>query len=592
MKPYYDGSNPDTLIENGGNNECVKSALQLLGRVGLIHNQREAQWRAIQSLFECEFELSNSTGTRKISSKLLLQALMKWVTKLKFLDFELFSTNADKLKNAIMTEAVSTVMDEGGLARCLRDKGGVFYKMPIFGDSWIQLGTIEGKGFPVQYRVGSLSDTYIDNGCVDVRDPVSGLSTNEACTIYRYNWGQFCNLYPDFKNKVVKGTIPRSLRWRKQIEKTWIQTFYNDEDVIEVAHYWNLGKKAYCMFAGGACTPLVEYYDEEYPYMIEGEAYIPLIHFKCFPSTEGFYNWGLGHALFDLAEVMASMDNMAYNHALDNVYPINFISIPKGQATKVFAKIQQANEQRKAGGKGYAVLEYGAGDAPGRSGIGIEPFQSQPITQEWERAFTRIERQITRLGIQLDAVDRGTTITATQVLSEEENSDQNLKQIMEFNASECKFLVEVTLNMMKNLVSKRDKTPVHFTTNFKVDGQAIDLSQFTLGHIAEELKKDKYFVRINSRSGTIPSKTMQRAEIAQIFPLLQPGSPAQIKSIVKLAQINNQEISEEDLAPQQVPQPQGAPAGEEASLEAPPTETDALKAQKGFKTQTNPIMAI
>lgn len=578
------------MIETGASSDTVQDALRMLGRSQLIHNIKEAEWRTIQQLFEQEFELSNTTGTKKISSKLLLQVAWKVVNKMKFLDFDIYGTKQSDnraLKNKIMTAALSTIVDQGGLAQALRDKGGVFYKAALFGDAFMQIGSVEGSGFPIQYRVCSLSDVYFDNGCTDVRDPVSGLSANEAVMIYRYSWGQFIHLYPEYKDKVVKGSIPRSLRWRKQLEKTWIQTFYNDEDLIEVAHYWNLAEKSYVMFAGGACTPLIELMGDEYPYMMDDQAYLPIIHFKFFPSTEGFYNWGLGHVLYDLATVASSLDNMAYNHAQDNVYPINFVNVPQGQASKIFAKIREANEQRKAGGKGFAVMEYGAGDMAGRSGVTLEPFQSQPITQEWERAFTRIERQVTRLGFELDAADRGANLTATQILSEQESADQTLKQVGEFNASESLFLVKVTLNMLKNLVSVRDKTPIQLTAPIVVEGQTLDLTEFTLGEMTRELKTDKYFARINSRSGVIPSHTMQLAQISTVLPTLTPGSPAQLKTILNLAQLNNQSITMEDLAPK----PQATAPGSPAEITQPPSETDVLKAQLGFKGGTNPIAA-
>lgn len=600
---------PDHRIENGLSYQSVKDCLRMLGRTNLIHNQREQEWRTIQDLLEAGIEIHSTVGNRKITSKLIYQAVMQVVNKMKPLDFEIFGIDnavkgqdgkiipgSKEVKDSIMTDAISTAMDEGGFAQCLRDKGGAFFKMAIFGDAFVQIGAKKGNGFPVEFRVGSLSDVYIDNGCVDIRDPVSGLSANEVCMIYRYSWGSFCNVYPEYVDKVVKGTIPRSLRWRKQLEKTWIQTFYNDEDVIEVAHSWNLGTKSYVCFAGAACTVLYEEKGENYPFMLNKEPYIPVLHFKYWPSTEGFYNPGIGHFLYDIALLSQEMDNMAFRHASDNIDPINFVAVPQGQESKVFAKIRTANDQRKAGGKGYAVIGYGSGDAAGRSGIGIENFQSPPITEEWERAFTRLEKQIGRLGIQIDSVDRGEQITATQTLSEEENADQNVKQVMEFNASEFKFAVSIVLQMMKELVKKTDKTPIHISHIVEIAGQPVDLSDLTFGAIAEELKKHDYYNRINSRSGAIPSNTMKRAEIQVILPYLAPGSRAQTNSLIRLGSINNQHYTADEFAP---PQPQAMPGGDTgASPQIPgenggqPSETDMLLRQRGTKTESNPLAAV
>jgi len=361
--------------------------------------------------------------------------------------------------------------------------------------------------------------------------------------------------------------------------------------VIEVGHYFNLGAKTYSIFAGAACTLLEEYNDSAYPFMIDKKPYIPVLHFKFFPSTEGFYNWGLGHLLYDIAVLSQEMDNMAFRHASDNIDPINFVAVPQKEASKIFAKIREANNQRKAGGKGYAVIEYGAGDQPGRSGIGIENFESPPITQEWERAFQRLEQQITRMGIQIDAVDQG-NVTATQVLSQEENSDQMIKQVMEFNASESKFAVEVVLQMIKDLVKNSDKTPIHITHDIEINGQPIDVSQLTLGAIAHELKQNSYFVRINSRSGTIPSNTMKRAEIQSMLPFLLPGSKAQAKAASTMAGLSNLNMQMEDFmpaAPPGLPPGAGGPPGQPTG--APPSDTDQLKTQVGAGA-SNPLAAI
>ncbi len=60
----------------------------------------------------------------------------------------------------------------------------------------------------------------------------------------------------------------------------------------------------YTIFAGSACTVLEEYNGKDYPFILtkpnkkEGEAYIPVIHYYCMPSSEGFYNHGIGDALY------------------------------------------------------------------------------------------------------------------------------------------------------------------------------------------------------------------------------------------------------------------------------------------------------
>lgn len=559
------------MINSGYHTQSVKDAIKLINRNSTTHNNKEAEWRSIQALFEEGFSVYDPTGTKKITSKLLLQAIWKMVNKMKPLDFQIHGSGRPEINERIVTDGVATVMEEGGYANCFRDKNGAAYKMLLFGDAFMQIGTNEQSSYPIQFRVGSLSDIYFDNYCVDIRDATGGLSATEGLVVYRYSMRQFDMLYPEMKGKVVKGDIPRSYRYRKQLEKSWLQTFYDDEDEIEVAHYYRLGTKpTYTVFAGSACVIVSELTGKEYPFYMDKEnldkpeAYIPIIHYKCFPSSEGFYNYGIGHALYDLAIVMRRMDNMAFNHAEDNIYPINMVNMPRGEASTFFAKYIAAQEQRRAGGKGFIPMEYGP---DGKQGVTLEPFQSLPITQEWERAFTRLERQITRLGIQLDAVDRGENYTATQILAEEENADQVIKQIMEFNASESKFAVEVTMDFIRKFISSKDKTPLNLLTEVTIEGEKLNAAGVTMGMVASELKKNKYFCRINTRSGSIPSNTMTLAQISRVMQVVNPQSPAFVKLTKKMADLNGQDVSMEELTP--TPMAQVDPSGQPI-----PTETE------------------
>lgn len=587
-------------VKAGFTDDCVRSMIKMLERTAPIHNRKEAEWQIIQRLIEDGFTVSNPNGTKKINSKVLYQAALKMINKMKPLDFQVHGSGRDEIHEKLVTDGVGTVMDEGGFSQCFRDKGGIAMKTVFFGDSFLPIGTIDDSPYPIQFRVASLSSVYVDNHCNDIRDPIAGLSANELCIIYEYSMAQFEDIYPEFKGKVAKGDIPRAYKMKKMLEKSWDQTFYNEEDTIEVAHYFNLGKKTYLVAAGASCTVIQKYKGKDYPFIKrkqyedeEGKAYIPVLHFKCFPSTEGFYNYGLGHYLFDIAIIMAQMDNMAYRHAGDNIDPIQIVNVPKDKTSQFFNSLVMAHEQRASGGKGYAVMERNIDGTPGGSEVNMIPFQSQPITQEWERAFTRLEQQIARIGIPLDAADRGANVTATQVLSEEENSDQLIKQTMEFNASESKFLVEVVLDMIRDTVDPEDDTPLNLTTAINLEGQEVQMKNITLGAVADELQKYRYFVRINSRSGAIPSNIMQQAQVAKALPLTPPGSPAYNKLVVKLMKLNDQDISMEDIAPQQQPQmPQeGGGQPDEQALAPAPSETDPLARQKGFDTVEQPAPA-
>lgn len=606
------------FIEPGFQDKDVEKALKLIGKNSTIHNRHEGIWRGIQQLFEQGFTVMNPIGTKKITSKLLLQILWKVVNKMKIPDFKIYrsgpfamSTQPNEMQKQatirdqveqIVTAGVATVMKEGRFIQCMRDKGGVFYKMSLFGDSFVQIGyDSDNSDYPISFRVGSLSDIYMNNAATDIRDAVGGLSADEVVIIYRYTMEQFNQLFPEWEGKVSKGDIPRAYRYRKQLEKTWLQTVYDSEDMIEVGYRIGIDK---CMvvFAGAACTvidkyegddekenengePEQGYIDSEekeeakktgkkpFPYIMDGKPYLPLLHFKFFPSSEGFYNYGIGQMVYDLAIITAQMDNMAYNHAGDNIWPIQFVNSPNKDSSKLFSEILKAHEMRAAGGKGYVVSQNPPGQG---SGVTVEPFQSQPITGEWERAFQRLEKQIERMGFRLDMPDLGANPNQMAILASQEATDEPIKQIMEFNGTEFEKAVEFTMDSIRKFVDDNDQTPLNSMIDIEAGDVKLPMRGFSLGNVAQELRANKYFVVGNSRNGTIPSATAENAKIDVTMAKMMPGTSGWNKMAVKQAKVNGYDLTEADM---QAPQPQAPAATQDQGPQSVAGQTIEAKQQ-------------
>jgi len=579
----------NVYVEPGFKNESVKNTLSMIEKNSIIHNRHEGIWRVIQQLFEEGFSVSNPQGTKKITSKLILQVLWKVVNKMKVPDFKIYKagpfarkTDLEEIKKEstvrdwieqVVTAGVSTVMKEGNFIRCMRDKGGAFYKTALFGDAHVMMGYDEDNSdYPITFKVGSLSDTYMNNSATEIRDAVGGLSCDRMAVIFRYTMDQFNELFPEWKGKVAKGEIPRAYRYKKQLEKTWTQTLYEPDEEIEVCYSYGIDKTM-VVFAGAPCTVIKELTGKEYPYIMDKKPYIPILHFKFFPSSEGYFNYGIAHMIFDLAVVTAQLDNMAYGHAGDNVYPINFVNTTSKNASKIFNEIMKAHESRAVGKKGYVVSENPAGG----SGVTVESFQSQPITNEWERAFTRLEQQVTRLGFGLDMPDLGANPNEMSIMAEQEATDAPIKQIIEFNSSEFEMAVNMTISAIREFVPDKDQTPLNSTVDIETGDIQTPLRNFSLGNVAQELRQNKYFVVVNSRDGTMPSGVMQNAQIDKTMAKLMPGTPAWNKMAVKQAKLNGQNVTEEDMGMPQAPT--GAPEGEAAPVvsETSPLNAATLK---------------
>jgi hypothetical protein len=239
--------------------------------------------------------------------------------------------------------------------------------------------------------------------------------------------------------------------------------------------------------------------------------------------------------------------NMAVGHIEDNTYPITLVNVPKGEAGKFFAKLQAAHEMRANGKKGYVSMEYDPLN-PNSGRVNAEGLLTNSLINEWQIVFDRLDRELKRLGVNLDDIDRGSGITASQVLSEEESANSFVKQIMEYNASESKFAVELTMDMIRKFIKRSDKSPVQSTYKITIGNGDIRMSEVTMGMVADELRKKTYFVKVNARTGAIPSNLMKQAQATRMLQVMQPGTPGYTKAIKQFAHLNDFDFSDEDFA--------------------------------------------
>ena len=585
-------------VISGAQDENVLDALLMLSREYTDHNKQEGIRRIIQDLFKSGCTISNPSGTKTISSKLILQILWKVANKMKIPDFKIYKSGPFKLttdkelteyenfardmSEQIVTAGVSTVMTEGNFIQCMREKNGAFYKAGLYGDAHVQIGYDESNSdYPITFRVVPADNYFTNSTATDIRDAVGGNSADSDFVMFTYTMKQFNALWPEFEGKVAPGRLPIGKDYLKELEKSYDQ-FYSEEEEIEVG-YWTSIDKRQVVFAGPACTVLrvlegdlaegdedglIDEDNQKFPYVMNGKPYLPTLHFKFFPSPEGYDNWGIGQMVYDIAVLTAEMDSMAYKHAGDNIWPITMVNSPNKAPSKLLNDLLKAQEVRDAGGRGFVVSE-----TQGGTGVSVESFQSQPITQEWERAFTRLETQINRLGFQLDAPDLGSSPNEMSIMSAQENADAPIKQIIEWNATMFKEAVEFTMDFIRKFVPDDDQTPLNSMVDIETADTKTPVRGIPLGWVAKELRMNKFFVVVNSRDGTIPSNVMELAKARETMSTLPQGTPAWNKMSLKVAQVNGHSFSMEDLG---MPQPGG---GAEVPQGGPiPTETTPLNA--------------
>ncbi len=579
-------------VRSDSENKAVLTAIDTMQKFNDVKIMRDNKNLLIQRMFEEGFEVSAPVGNRKISTQMLQQAFWRTANRMKPLDFEIFGSGVDRDKRKIVTECVSTIMKNGGYITGLRDKDGLYQKLLMYGDGFMYVGASKDNDLsPIQFSPISNSNVYIDPYAVTMRSSDKGSRCRKMVVIFSMSWATFCKEYPEAKKYCGAGQIPRDIGLLKELQRNYYQTFKLD-DIVEVGHYYDIENMNYTCFVGSACTVIKELKGDDYPFMMtkpnkkKGEAYIPILHNYCMPSLEGFFNHGIGDALYKLALITKQLLNMATRHIENNTYPIQFLNVPQGEAGKFFMKWELANQMAAAGKNPVVAMEYDPAN-PNGGKVESQSLLTQNLIQEWQIVYDRLDKEVARMGINLDDIDRGPDVTALQVHAEEESSNAFVKQIGEYNASEQEFAVLLTMDFIKKFVKKNDDTPINSTTTIKMQtGESVDLSNFTMGQVSEELKTNNYFVQMNARTGAVPSNLMEKTEIQSILAGLQPGTKAWASEFSAFARLNNRNISEEDLMPPAPPG--GAPDGgspQGATQPPVPSETDRLAASSKSKPE-------
>ena len=562
-------------VESGLNHKAVKTYLKMISENHSAKSVQVAEDEAIRELLKANFDISDPQGNRKLNSQRLYQAL--WRTHAKMIPHQamIHGTGRKAHHEAIVTNGVRTVMDRGGYSAALRDKNGVFIEALLVGDAFLLVGTNPDKKSyaPILFTPVNRSNVYMDNFATGIRNRGTSGSAYRACAVFSYSWNQAVEMYPELKDKGGTGRIPRYDNQKKDDKRTDEQETAIEEEV-EICFAFDIIKKNFTVFAGQACTVLEEFNGDEYPFIKDGDPYIPILQYICVPSMEGAYNYGLGHLLYKLAIVSSRLLNLQLGHAEDSVYPITLVNTPVGEADKFFRKLGVADKMRAAGKKPFVAIEHDPNSPQG--GIQAQSLLTQSLANEWMMTYNALIDEIQMLGINVKELIAGGSPTATELLLDEKNADKWLEGVSEVNASVAQDAIEITMDCIKKFVGKTSRTPLNLTETITYEGTEIRPDNVTLGMVATELKEHNYFVVVDSKSAKVPSDSMARAQALSILPYLAPGSPAFNQAVKMLTGLADMDFSGEEAQAPQLPQaPQGAP-GVPGVPGAPEQETSLL----------------
>lgn len=582
LDPKY----PTSGIQNDRLDESIAAFLQLIAKNHDSKVLHDANVLSIQDVYENGINIKTPVGNVRITSKLLMQAVERMISMTKPLDFSLFAAGRSEGHRKMVLSGVSTAMDTGGFLTQFRGKMGISFEMLLFGDCFVQIYETGDPECPVEYLVIPSTNIYTDVTAVGVWGNGRGRDATKLVTINPMTWGEFCATFPKFKDKVAKGKIPREAILKDQ-SLTWIQDTESEEDIVEVACGYDIVNKCYVQFAGASCTKLEEFSGDDYPYMEKKKAYMPILQFFCKPSSRGLYNHGIGGMIYDIALQMQSLFNMGLAHVEETVYPIELVNTAQGQSVQFLKKLKMAYDMRKNGQRAVVAMEMDPLNGSGQANS--QAFMTVNNAAEFQMMMDFLDREVRRWGIVVDDIDRGDDRLATQILAEEEAQKMFVKQMMEYNASNFKRVVDLTLSILKS--TKKSSLPLNISTEVAVEhpdtGELIVIKpeDLTMDKVQDELKKHHYYTKVNARSGAYPSNVFRGAQLEKIMMNAQPGSPASVKALKEFSENNDFEAAGEEYFIQQAAPEQSPEMGME---QQPPmgTETDRMTINPRKSTQS------
>lgn len=540
-------------------------------------NKKDTKNEAIRNLFDEGFEIHDPTGTKKIGSKVLQQAMWRVMSKWKFINCALHCTGKDENVERLATEGLWTVMDRGGLGEAMRGKAGCAFNAFLYGDGFLFFGKGDNDENPVNYRVLRNEDVYFDNFAYGIR---GNRSACKVAVIFQFDKEEAYELWPELEEAGVYGRIPGTYQSEdRQADK-------ENNDVVEVCWAWNKVKKKYVIFAGTACHVIDKFEGDEYPFIKNNKAFIPVFQFMCQPSSDGPWNHGLGEMLYDLAVISRKLMNMEVGHLEENVYPITLINAPQSKVDELVEKMAMAYEARKQGGKPVVAMEFSQGG--GAQQVGTQSLLTQNLFNEWNVVWDRLYKEISRLGINLDDIERGSGITRGQVIAEEQASNAFVQQMGEVNGDTYKELIECSVDAVTEFVSNKNKTTLNLVTTIMLPNGVQEKfdKELTMGMLSKTFKDGNWFVVPDIRTGFIPSDLSKMIHEERLLAMTPPGTPNYDNLYKQMAMrmgIQVGSVTPEAPPPQEAPQ--GQPQTPTEGAPPPPAST-----QRQIPEMTGTIM--
>lgn len=563
-----------TSVKDDSKDPAVSQAQILYRKSREVRRTYEDAWDNITEKYNEGFEVTIEGERFRVSSKLLFQAHQRLVNKIKRPERKFLSDGLTDLELEVVRDAVNTVQEAGGIIAALGDDWGAWHKFLLLGDAFVLVGAGSSDEVPVEFKTTSLLNVYVDPFANSMNNSTNESTVQDLLMIFEkdYDQGVLDAERKGWNTKFNMGNIPVD-------EDTFDQRFditqrQRDEQrprKYQEAHYFNIKaeKPVYVIYGGTGPTILKKFEGDEYPFFMDGKPYIPVLNFKCFPSATGFYGWGIGHLLYDLAVVQGKLRNLALDHVQDNVNPINILTT-SDKPGEFLNQLLVAREAQAMNEKSVIINSLNQAGQNTNTGS-LSVLRTDPLTAEYERMQRDLETEVKRCGIPLDSIDRPVSETATATVAEAASATEFIQQIQEQNNPTYKDLDLMTISILKDTVPTDSEatiiTKAELPTGERVNApESPEGTKITLGEVVELLENNKVTVDVKSKSGAHKTPAERRFELNEAIQLAQ-GTKVAPQLLAEALRIRGFNFSAEDLVGEAQPETPEAPdQGQAAQL--------------------------
>jgi len=566
MSRTKDPTNPS----QGSKDKDVQSALRVFEDNRDQYNKYLSGIRAIVDLDEETFEVAEPIAARRLPQYLLRQIIENFLSKITRPSSTYHSESATERQRVAVRDGIEWIMQQGGFVESLNSKPSAYRDSMLYGDGFIRIGADDSdRPSPIRFDNITPGMVWTDTNATVMRSKRGTRQVTRMNIVYAYDYDQAVQDWPG--KRFSRGEVPREQAndFLDDIDKTIEQSFRDKEQEVEICHHFDIGgdTPVYVVFAGKSLTVLSKLRGDDYPFVMDGKPYIPVIDLRWMDASKGFFNKGVGQLFYKMSIARRQLINKSFNQAMNSTDDIKVLSVDKGQGGEAFKRVQDAEQRKAKGERGWIISDFD-------KEMVVTTLEPPQFNAALDTMYQILDRDIRRFKINLDSLDIQPGERLGQTLEQERSSNEVVEEYLDKNVDEFEFAHMATIDFVKKFVPDGDPTPIPTTITLAKArrddaGEIVGLERdaagnveredfigFTLGLLKELVTENDFTVEMNTISGIKQSDLRKQAKAVQLMQLAPQNAMIVQKGIEAFAAGANVEIPEDAFGQQAQVEPE------------------------------------